>query len=91
MYYLYKRCNINWLSSLPQKLIIVRLFKNKVQVIRIFISIQESFYFNSSDSSFNSPLKHYYIKITLLLSKLYVFFAKMYEIFLIVLVIKLNT
>jgi len=50
MYYLYKKCNINnWPSyNLIQKLIVVLFLKNKIQVIRIFILIQNFYSFYSS-------------------------------------------
>jgi len=77
--------------SLSQKLIIVRLLKNKIQMVHIFISIQESFYSNLSDSNFNSPLKHYYIIKSHYYYPNYMYFLQKYMKFLkfLVLVTKL--
>jgi len=43
----------NWSTyNLITSKIVILLFKNKIQVIHIFVFIQESFYLNSSNSSF---------------------------------------
>jgi len=47
-------------------------------MVRIFVSIQKSFYSNLSGTNNFNALKYYH---KIMLSKLYVLFAKIYEIF----------